>query len=669
VTGQPADTRRLFVLAKHPQMQQIPIRAMSELQIIETTLQRAARRRRLARALRGLWQGLFAGSILWLIALAFYKLRPIPFETLWWAGSLALACPLFGFLIGGWRKPTLPGTARWVDVQQNLKERLSTALEVSATGNDSTWGQLVVSDAAAHVGEIDPRRLVRLGLSKAARWAVLILVLAVGLGFVPEYRSKADKQKQADAKIIKEVGKQLTDLTRRDLSQRKPALERTEKSLESVSELGDKLQKASLTRSEALRDLASATDKLKDQLKELGKDPGLRKLEQAARTPGGSDSQKAAGLQKQIESLQKELGDQAGKAEAFDKLQKDLEKLQEAAKGFADKTTAGSEAERQKLSASLSALSQQAQQMGLNLPQLDEAIEALAANQTDRFIKDLDAALTDLEKLNDMAKRLEALQASAEKLGKDLAEQLKNGQADAAQMTLEKLSKQLTSAQLTPEQLQKILEEVSQAVQPAGDYGKVADHLKQAAGQMKSGDKPGASQSLAAAAKELEKMMQEMGDAQSLMAALENLDQASLCIGTCQGWGMCKRPGMGQGGKPGSGVGTWADDDSGDYTGEWTGRWDNTGMERPDMDPRGITDRDQALKDSLTPTKVKSQFSQGGQMPSITLKGVSIKGTSQVQYEEAATAAQADAQSALSQEKVPRAYQGAVKDYFDDLKK
>jgi hypothetical protein len=186
---------------------------------------------------------------------------------------------------------------------------------------------------------------------------------------------------------------------------------------------------------------------------------------------------------------------------------------------------------------------------------------------------------------------------------------------------------------------------------------------------MKSGDKPGASQSLADAAKELENLMQELGDAQSLMAALENLDQASLCIGTCQGWGQCKRPGMRPGGKPGSGVGTWADDDQGDYTGEWTGRWDNTGMNRPDMDPRGITDRDQALKDSLTPTKVKGQFSQGGQMPSITLKGVSIKGTSNVQYEEAATAAQADAQSALSQEKVPRAYQGAVKDYFDDLKK
>ncbi len=56
-------------------------------------------------------------------------------------------------------------------------------------------------------------------------------------------------------------------------------------------------------------------------------------------------------------------------------------------------------------------------------------------------------------------------------------------------------------------------------------------------------------------------------------------------------------------------------------------------------------------------------------MPSITLKGVSIKGQSKIDYEASATAAQSDAQSALSQEKVPRAYQGTVKEYFDDLKK
>jgi len=132
---------------------------------------------------------------------------------------------------------------------------------------------------------------------------------------------------------------------------------------------------------------------------------------------------------------------------------------------------------------------------------------------------------------------------------------------------------------------------------------------------------------------------------------------------------MANRGGYGQGGKPGSGVGTWAEEGA-QWDGQMSQGWDNSGVERPDMDPRGHTERGEGeLSDALKPTKVKGQFSPGGQMPSITLKGVSIKGTSKVTYEEAATAAQSDAQSALSQEKVPRAYQNAVKDYFDDLKK
>jgi len=249
-----------------------------------------------------------------------------------------------------------------------------------------------------------------------------------------------------------------------------------------------------------------------------------------------------------------------------------------------------------------------------------------------------------------------------------LAEQLKNGQPEMAQQTLQKMINELNSAKLSPEDLQKITKEVSAAVDPAGNYGQVAEHLKEAGKQMQASNKTGAAQSLAAASKELDKLMQQMGDAQELQASLESLNQASACIGTGRGWRACKRPGVGSGGKPGAGVGTWADE-NGQWNGEWTAGWDNSGLERPDMDARGHTDRgDGELNDALKPTKVKGQFSPGGQMPSITLKGVSIKGQSKVAYEEAAAAAQADAQSALSQEKVPRAYQGAVRDYFDDLK-
>jgi hypothetical protein len=108
---------------------------MSELEIIETTLAGAARRRRLALALRGLWIGLLTGGLLWLVAFGIFKVAPIPSSYLLWAAIAAAVCPLIGFLLGGWRKPTLAETARWVDVKQHLKERMSTALRESRRGN------------------------------------------------------------------------------------------------------------------------------------------------------------------------------------------------------------------------------------------------------------------------------------------------------------------------------------------------------------------------------------------------------------------------------------------------------------------------------------------------------------------------------------------------------
>src|SRR6476659_6974065 len=120
---------------------------MSELHTIESALQRTARRRRLDRALRGAWKGLLVASILWLLALIVYKLTPIPFSALVLSGGIGLVGILLGALSGGWRSPTTSETARWVDVKQNLKERLSTALEVAQTSADGEWKKLLVSDA------------------------------------------------------------------------------------------------------------------------------------------------------------------------------------------------------------------------------------------------------------------------------------------------------------------------------------------------------------------------------------------------------------------------------------------------------------------------------------------------------------------------------------------
>ncbi len=661
-----------LTLVKGRRVGQFNERVMSELQVVQSALETAAGRCRWNRALRGLWYGLLAGALLSLLALGAYHLFPLPLWNVIAAALVPFPCMLLGLLIGGLRKPKLQQVARWLDGRQRLQERLSTALEVSSQpdNNSNTWRDLVLADAAQHVRGINPRQLLPFGLPKATRWALLVLALAAGLGFVPEYRSKSFRQKKIDETNIKEAGRQLAELTRHNLEKRTPIVEQRKESLEAVAALGDQLAAKSMTRSEALKDLANQAEKLKEEISELARDPALRRLEQAARSATGAEGQTASALQKQMEALQKQMGTPIGNPDALEKLKSQLDKLQQAAKGLADKNSPGNDAERQKLSDSLSALSRQAQDIGLQMPQLDDAINALAANQTDLLLKDLQAATTDLEKLREMSKNMQQLQQQVEKLGKDLAEQLKNGQPELAQQTLQKMISQLKAANLTPEQLQKMMDEVAKAVSPAANYGKVAEHLKAAAGQMKSGDKPGAAQSLAKASDELQNLMQQLADAQQIQAALDAMNQASSAIGTGQGWRMARgMPRAGKGGKPGSGVGTWADED-GQWDGTTTAGWDNSGVVRPDEDPRGVTDRGEGeVSDALKPTKVKGQFSPGGPMPSITLKGVSIKGQSTLGFEQAATAAQSDAESALSQEKVPRAYQGSVRDYFDDLKK
>ena len=642
---------------------------MSEIQIIQETLQQTARRRRSQRAWRGLWQGLFIGASLWLVVLGLYKLAPIPELTLTVAAAVSLALLPVGFLVGWSRKPSLAETARWVDGEQHFQERLSTALEVAGSPATGDWRGLLLTDAAGHARRFNPRKSLPYHLPLITRWALLALVLAATLGFVPEYRSKAYLQKQKQAEIIRDTGRQLAELTRRALEHRPPVMEPTRKSLESVTQLGDHLAKVKLEKSDALRDLASVTERLKDQAKQFGKDPAIRRMEQAARTPGGQTSMSNAELQKQIETLQKELGSKAGNPDAVDKLKQDLKKLQQAASGLPNQDGASQQMKDQ-LSQTLSDLAKKAEAMGLSLPNLEDAIKALEGGQIDKFLTDLKLAEIDLDKMAAMAKAMQQLQLQLEQLGKDLAEQLEKGQAFVAQATLQKMIKQLQSSELNQEQLKKILEEVDKAVKPGSEYGKVGEYLKQAVQQMQQSDKPNAAQSLADASKELERLMKQMGDCDSLLATLQACQKAQMCIGNCQGWGMCQGPPrVGKGGRPGRGVGTWSDDDGSITSAENTGLWDNSGLQRPDMDSRGLTDRgDGALNPALTPTKVKGQISPGGQMPSITLKGVSIKGQSTVAYQEAVTAAQSQAQSALSQEQVPRAYQGAVKDYFDDLK-
>jgi hypothetical protein len=430
------------------------------------------------------------------------------------------------------------------------------------------------------------------------------------------------------------------------------------------------MAKAQLTKSEALKDLSSAIEKLKEQTRELGKDPAIRNLERASRTASKSGSP-SADMQQKLDNLSKQLGAQAANSEAMEKLKNDLNKAQNMAANLPKGDTPEAKQAQEQMQASLADLAKQAKDMGLDLPSLSEAIAALQQAQPDQVLKDLQVAEMDLEKMEQMAKALDKMQLEMQKLGKDLAEQLKNGQAEAAESTLRKMAEQLKSSPMSGEEMEKLMKEVAAAMDPAKQYGEVGEHMQNAMKNMQAGNKGEAGENLKGAADALAKMMGELGDAQSLLASLESLQAAAMCIANGQGY--CNNPrgaaGMKSGARSRSGVGTWTDEDSWQYP-EMSESWDNTGIERPDMDGKGISDRgDGQLADNLAPTKIKGQITPGGPMPSITMKGVSIKGNSKIQIQEMATAAQSEAQSALNQDQVPRAYQNAVRSYFDDLEK
>ena len=122
---------------------------MSEIQLIETALKRAERRRRWERAWRGAWQGLLAGGLLWMLVQGIYKFLPIPGWALPAAAMTAGALAIIGLIAGIWRKASLPETARWVDGRKRLQERLSTALEFSGSSMAGSEGPVGKSPLGA----------------------------------------------------------------------------------------------------------------------------------------------------------------------------------------------------------------------------------------------------------------------------------------------------------------------------------------------------------------------------------------------------------------------------------------------------------------------------------------------------------------------------------------
>ena len=652
---------------------------MGGLDAIQDFVSRAARRRRAYRAWDAAWRVALGSVIVGMVLVVVSKLVPIPRP---WLIEVAIAAAVAPLVVALWwfsKSLRLVEAARWLDHKAGLQERLATALEISTPATElNHWQQWGVQDAASSASTVDLKKLMPMRFPRTGGYTLGVAVLALALTFVPEYRSPKQLAKIHDKAVVQDVGKNLGLVIRKEQQKRTNAPVEVAKPLENLTALADRMAGAKLTRNEGVTELAKAADTLRKQASDLQKSPALQKLQEAARAKSTENTPSPAGLQQKADALAKALGDKTAKdPQGLEKLQKDLEHLREEAKAAAKAGTPSAETKAD-LQRQASELAKRAAELGAPAENLEAAAEALASADVERFMKNIDAATQDIGQMAAAARQLAGVKQQLQQAGKDLAEQLKNGQAQEASQTLQKMMDQLAKAGLTSEQQKQLASELSKALSPAEPYGKVAEHLKQALQECKGGQNQSANKSLAAAKEELQKLSEQMDNAQAMAEAMAALNQAQQAMASGQMWGQGNgnRPGNGNGENPGQGkgrggrgVGTWSKDDPWAVPDRIEDRWDNSGVSRPDMAAKGHSERDSSTPNNLVPTKVNGQFQPGGPMPSITLKGVSIKGASSAQYTEAVTSAQDEARAALSQEQIPKAYRNAVRDYFGDLPK
>jgi hypothetical protein len=158
---------------------------------------------------------------------------------------------------------------------------------------------------------------------------------------------------------------------------------------------------------------------------------------------------------------------------------------------------------------------------------------------------------------------------------------------------------------------------------------------------------------------------------QAWAAWAERLEQGLLAVRNGAMWQVgtedgTRSGGGGQEGNPGLGAGQGVEEGRLFYP-ENTGLGGGVGGRQPGVASSEIKDGgEELLTGTAVPSRVQGALTPGP-MPSVALKGSSLRGQSTVGYREAVVAAQMEAERALNQDTVPRAYRNSVRGYFDDL--
>ena len=379
---------------------------------------------------------------------------PYTFEawsSRWLAASSVIAI-LVTAVLALLNRPSKLSSAIELDQRFGLRERISSALQLSPAEVGTPIGEALIADAQSKAERIDVRDQFPIRFSSQAPWVLLPLIACVALFWVP------DAELPAIAKLPGSSSERLNNIK----NQTKPILAQIKKQRESLEEKGlqeaaDEFKKIEKKLEELQKSETLDTKKLLADFNEIKKEVENRK-----EALGGSDNlKKALDNLKQMDKGPADKVANALKDGDFDKASKELEKMLEQMKS-------------DKLS------EEQKKQLAKQLEQMQQAIEKSIDKQKqemDDVKKEMDKAAKagDSQAADKLQKKLDQMQAAAKK-GK-VAEAIKNQMAKA-QKALEKGDKE--GAKEALEEMQAQLEEMAGDQEALEEMENLAEELQSA---------------------------------------------------------------------------------------------------------------------------------------------------------------------------------------------
>lgn len=401
-----------------------------------------ARRRLLSeRFLSFLPWTLSIGLAVALLGLALPKVMHLQVEpTVWfacWLGGtsiIALITTTFLTLVG---RPSLADAAVQIDRRFSLKERISSALVLTAEDRESELGQALADDANRRAEKLDVRDNFTWGFTRKLLVPILPAILAAALWYVPNLAAPESVASANEPSLT-----QVKNSTKPLLDQIKKKRELAEKqgltaAVDMFKKLEGKLAKlqkdTKLDTKQTLAKLNDIKEQLNERRKELGSADSLRKnLQNMEKFDAGPaeklvDALKQGDFEKAEESLEELLKKmQNGEMSNADmqKMEKQLEKLQQAMSDAAESHEQAKQALKEQIAqaeaagdmqkaAQLQRKLEQAQGQDANMAQMQQMADMLSKAQQSMKEGDMQGAQ---EAMQQMASQLQQMNAADSEL-------------------------------------------------------------------------------------------------------------------------------------------------------------------------------------------------------------------------------------------------------------